>query len=237
MDGNDFQAFVTSSSWNHSWGTHTVPTTAASAYFNFHQFFTFTHYCMHSTQQHHFKKTQTKTQTTLRSSTSKTGEGFLSLGIFLLSTLYLYGFSQRLSPQTPKLVSAGWKQLQPTQLECSRGCSAGALVVLADREVSIHVSCNKIFEGDKDYYRCSYITWAWLQTAPQLWSACNASLAGKQNSHGKHERPRGKASLLQLLCSHPFPINGTGASSGQETMKRALLSTSHPCLAKNHLGM
>lgn len=55
-----------------------------------------------------------------------------------------------------------------------------------------------------------YITWAWLQIAPQLQSTCNASLAGKWRIPlASVNALEDKASLLQLLCVHLFLINGT----------------------------
>ena len=66
--------------------------------------------------------------------------------------------------------------------------------MLADREVSIHVSCDEIFEGDKDYYRCSYTV------VHNLGLATDSSTAAKyvqrqlsrqtEDSHGKRECPR-----------------------------------------------
>lgn len=78
--------------------------------------------------------------------------GHFSLTPFIVSCCC----SQILSSPTLQPVGADWEQLQPMQLEHFRGWSAGASVVLADRVLSIHVSCNEIFEGDKTYYTWSY---------------------------------------------------------------------------------
>lgn len=65
--------------------------------------------------------------------------------------------------------------------------------MLADREVSIHVSCDETFEGEKDYYRCSYAV------VHNLGLATDSSTAAKhtqcqlsrqmEDSLGKRERP------------------------------------------------
>lgn len=57
----------------------------------------------------------------------------------------------------------------------------------------MHVSCHKILEGDKDYYRCSYTL------VHNLGLATDSSTAAKymqcqlgrqtEDSHGKHECP------------------------------------------------
>lgn len=68
------------------------------------------------------------------------------------------------------------------------------MVVLADREVSTHISCDEMFEGDKDSYGCSYAV------IPNPGLATDSSTAAKymqrqlsrqtENSHGKCEHPR-----------------------------------------------
>lgn len=66
-----------------------------------------------------------------------------------------------------------------------------------------------------------YITWAWLQRAPQLQRTCNASLASKQRiPMANANAPRCKVFLLQLVCGHLFLLNGTSLARPENTRTR-----------------